>query len=69
MTPLCRVMSQRENKMYEGVAVMPNLLHSDHIKLLWSIVFNLVQVCEDSETSVEIWIWGRIKQLLHMLQE
>ncbi|NXB83623.1 NEK10 kinase, partial [Vidua chalybeata] len=55
-------------KMYEGVAVMLSFLHSDHIKLLWSTVCNLVQVCEDPKTSVEIWIWGRIKQLLHMLQ-
>ncbi|KFO13234.1 Serine/threonine-protein kinase Nek10, partial [Balearica regulorum gibbericeps] len=55
-------------KMYEGVPVLLSLLHSDHIKLLWSIVWILVQVCEDPETSVEIRIWGGIKQLLHILQ-
>ncbi|KAF1495483.1 Serine/threonine-protein kinase Nek10, partial [Megadyptes antipodes antipodes] len=55
-------------KMYEGVPVLLGLLHSDHIKLLWSIVWILVQVCEDPETSVEIRIWGGIKQLLHLLQ-
>nr|XP_009686221.1 PREDICTED: serine/threonine-protein kinase Nek10 isoform X2 [Struthio camelus australis] len=55
-------------KMYEGVPVLLSLLHSDHIKLLWSIVWILVQLCEDPETSVEIRIWGGIKQLLHILQ-
>ncbi|KFP91046.1 PREDICTED: serine/threonine-protein kinase Nek10-like, partial [Apaloderma vittatum] len=55
-------------KMYEGVPVLLSLLHSDHIKLLWSVVWILVQVCEDPETSVEIRIWGGIKQLLHILQ-
>ncbi|NXD09979.1 NEK10 kinase, partial [Nothocercus nigrocapillus] len=55
-------------KMYKGVPILLSLLHSDHIKLLWSIVWILVQVCEDPETSVEIRIWGGIKQLLHILQ-
>ncbi|KAF4799332.1 hypothetical protein TURU_055885 [Turdus rufiventris] len=56
-------------KMYEEVPVLLSLLHSDHIKLQWNIVWILVQVGEDPETSVEIWIWGGIKQLLHMLQK
>ncbi|NXU89163.1 NEK10 kinase, partial [Xiphorhynchus elegans] len=55
-------------KMYGGVPVLLSLLHSDHVKLLWSIVWILVQVCEDPETTVEIRIWGGIKQLLHILQ-
>ncbi|NXP18297.1 NEK10 kinase, partial [Scytalopus superciliaris] len=55
-------------KMYEGVPVLLSLLHSDHVKLLWSVVWILVQVCEDPETSVGIRIWGGIKQLLHILQ-
>lgn len=56
-------------KMYEEVPVLLSFLHSDHIKLQWNIVWILVQVGEDPETSVEIWIWGGIKQLLHMLQK
>ncbi|KAM7035942.1 LOW QUALITY PROTEIN: serine/threonine-protein kinase Nek10 [Passerculus sandwichensis] len=56
-------------KMYKGIPVLLSLLHSDCIKILWSIVWILVQVCEAPETTVEIRIWGRIKQLLHMLQE
>ncbi|NWW82331.1 NEK10 kinase, partial [Climacteris rufus] len=55
-------------KTYEGVPVLLSLLHSDHIKLLWSIVRILVQVSEDPEISMEIQIWGGIKQLLHILQ-
>ncbi|OWK02729.1 hypothetical protein Celaphus_00010189, partial [Cervus elaphus hippelaphus] len=54
-------------KLYEGVPVLLSLLHSDHLKLLWSVVWILVQICEDPETSVEIRIWGGIKQLLHIL--
>ncbi|KFM13812.1 Serine/threonine-protein kinase Nek10 [Aptenodytes forsteri] len=66
---LCAESQVKEQvKMYEGVPVLLGLLHSDHIKLLWSIVWILVQVCEDPETSVEIRIWGGIKQLLHILQ-
>ncbi|KAL9868146.1 LOW QUALITY PROTEIN: serine/threonine-protein kinase Nek10 [Geothlypis trichas] len=65
---LCAESVKEQIKMYEEVPVLLSLLHSDHIKLLWSIAWILVQVCEDPETSVEI-IWGRIKQLLHMLQE
>ncbi|XP_061441951.1 serine/threonine-protein kinase Nek10 isoform X1 [Rhineura floridana] len=55
-------------KICEGVPVLLSLLHSDHLKLLWSVVWILVQVCEDPDTSVEIRIWGGIKQLLHILQ-
>ncbi|CAM9214436.1 unnamed protein product [Bubo scandiacus] len=66
---LCAESQVKEQvKMYKGVPVLLSLLHSDHIKLLWSIVWILVQVCEDPETSVEIRIWGGIKQLLHILQ-
>ncbi|KAK2526264.1 Nek10 [Columba livia] len=59
---------KKQIKMYEGVPVLLSLLHSDHIKLLWSIVWILVQICEDPEMSAEIRIWGGIKQLLHILQ-
>lgn len=55
-------------KLYEGIPVLLSLLHSDHLKLLWSVVWILVQVCEDPETSVEIRVWGGIKQLLHILR-
>ncbi|XP_066848038.1 serine/threonine-protein kinase Nek10 isoform X4 [Anser cygnoides] len=66
---LCAESQVKEQvKMYEGIPVLLSLLHSDHIKLLWSVVWILVQVCEDPETSAEIRVWGGIKQLLHILQ-
>ncbi|OXB68141.1 hypothetical protein ASZ78_008659, partial [Callipepla squamata] len=66
---LCAESQVKEQvKIYEGVPVLLSLLHSDHIKLLWSVVWILVQICEDPETSAEIRIWGGIKQLLHILQ-
>nr|XP_014349446.1 PREDICTED: serine/threonine-protein kinase Nek10 isoform X1 [Latimeria chalumnae] len=55
-------------KVYEGVPILLSLLHSDHLKLLWSVVWILVQLCEDPEASTEIRVWGGIKQLLHILQ-
>ncbi|XP_074201490.1 serine/threonine-protein kinase Nek10 isoform X4 [Camelus bactrianus] len=66
---LCAERQVKEQlKLYEGVPVLLSLLHSDHLKLLWSVVWILVQVCEDPETSVEIRVWGGIKQLLHILR-
>ncbi|XP_072796992.1 serine/threonine-protein kinase Nek10 isoform X1 [Vicugna pacos] len=66
---LCAERQVKEQlKLYEGVPVLLSLLHSDHLKLLWSVVWILVQVCEDPETSVEIRVWGGIKQLLHVLR-
>ncbi|XP_068413457.1 serine/threonine-protein kinase Nek10 isoform X6 [Eschrichtius robustus] len=66
---LCAERQVREQvKLYEGVPILLSLLHSDHLQLLWSVVWILVQVCEDPETSVEIRIWGGIKQILHILR-
>ncbi|XP_066861968.1 serine/threonine-protein kinase Nek10 isoform X1 [Kogia breviceps] len=66
---LCAERQVREQvKLYEGVPILLSLLHSDHLQLLWSVVWILVQICEDPETSVEIRIWGGIKQLLHILR-
>ncbi|KAM8966542.1 serine/threonine-protein kinase Nek10 [Pelodytes ibericus] len=55
-------------KVYDGIPTLLSLLHSDHLKLLWSVVWILVQICEDPEISVEIRTWGGIKQLLHILK-
>ncbi|XP_075683297.1 serine/threonine-protein kinase Nek10 isoform X1 [Rhinoderma darwinii] len=66
---LCSESDVKEQvKIYDGVPTLLSLLHSDHLKLLWSVVWILVQICEDSEISVEIRIWGGIKQLLHILK-
>ncbi|GCC24077.1 hypothetical protein chiPu_0002476 [Chiloscyllium punctatum] len=66
---LCADSQVREQvKIYEGIPILLSLLHSDHLKLLWSIVWILVQLCEDPDTSTEIRLWGGIQQLLHILQ-
>ncbi|XP_063778325.1 serine/threonine-protein kinase Nek10 isoform X3 [Pseudophryne corroboree] len=66
---LCSESDVKEQvKIYDGVPTLLSLLHSDHLKLLWSVVWILVQICEDPEMSVEIRTWGGIKQLLHILK-
>ncbi|KAM4689029.1 serine/threonine-protein kinase Nek10 [Discoglossus pictus] len=66
---LCSELDVKEQvKIYDGVPTLLSLLHSDHLKLLWSVVWILVQICEDPEISVEIRTWGGIKQLLHILK-
>ncbi|XP_067915905.1 serine/threonine-protein kinase Nek10 isoform X2 [Heterodontus francisci] len=66
---LCADAQVREQvKIYEGIPIMLSLLHSDHLKLLWSVVWILVQLCEDPDSSTEIRLWGGIQQLLHILQ-
>ncbi|XP_068092287.1 serine/threonine-protein kinase Nek10 isoform X5 [Hyperolius riggenbachi] len=66
---LCSESEVKEQvKIYDGVPSLLSLLHSDHLKLLWSVVWILVQICEDPEISVEIRTWGGIKQLLHILK-
>ncbi|XP_064803393.1 serine/threonine-protein kinase Nek10-like [Oncorhynchus masou masou] len=51
----------------EGLPVLLSLLHGEHLKLLWSIVWVLVQLCEEPDTSAEIRTWGGVQQLLHIL--
>ncbi|XP_047455571.1 serine/threonine-protein kinase Nek10 isoform X2 [Mugil cephalus] len=51
----------------EGVPVLLSLLHGQHLKLLWSVAWILVQLCEDPETRVEIRSWGGVQQLLRLL--
>ncbi|KAG7469659.1 hypothetical protein MATL_G00131210 [Megalops atlanticus] len=65
---LCPGRQAREQvKVYEGVPVLLSLLHSEHLKLLWSVVWVLVQLCEDPDTSAEIRAWGGVQQLLRIL--
>ncbi|KAG9345199.1 hypothetical protein JZ751_009744 [Albula glossodonta] len=65
---LCPDRQVREQvKAYEGVPVLLSLLHSEHLKLLWSVVWILVQLCEDPDTSAEIRAWGGVQQLLRIL--
>ncbi|KAF6727022.1 Serine/threonine-protein kinase Nek10 [Oryzias melastigma] len=50
-----------------GVPVLLSLLHGPHVKLLWTVSWVLVQLCEDPEARVEIRSWGGVQQLLRLL--
>ncbi|XP_023249198.1 serine/threonine-protein kinase Nek10 [Seriola lalandi dorsalis] len=51
----------------EGLPVLLSLLHGQHLKLLWSLTWVLVQLCEDPDTRAEIRSWGGVQQLLWLL--
>uniref|UniRef100_A0A3B3SH41 NIMA related kinase 10 n=1 Tax=Paramormyrops kingsleyae TaxID=1676925 RepID=A0A3B3SH41_9TELE len=55
-------------RAYEGVPVLLSLLQSDHLRLLGSAVWVLVQLCEDPGIAAEIRAWGGVQQLLHILR-
>ncbi|XP_024864461.2 serine/threonine-protein kinase Nek10 [Kryptolebias marmoratus] len=65
LTPVQRVRLQL--KELEGVPVLLSLLHSWNLKLLWSVAWILVQLCEDPDTRAEIQSWGGAQQLLRLL--
>ncbi|XP_076868528.1 serine/threonine-protein kinase Nek10 isoform X2 [Brachyhypopomus gauderio] len=66
---LCPVPRVREQvRQSEGVPVLLSTLHTDHLKLLWSTTWTLVQLCQDPESSADICAWGGVQQLLHILQ-
>uniref|UniRef100_M4AWC9 NIMA related kinase 10 n=1 Tax=Xiphophorus maculatus TaxID=8083 RepID=M4AWC9_XIPMA len=54
-------------KELEGVPVLLSLLHSRNLKLLWSVTWVLVQLCEDPDSRAEIRSWGGAQQLLRLL--
>uniref|UniRef100_A0A3B3UAT2 NIMA related kinase 10 n=1 Tax=Poecilia latipinna TaxID=48699 RepID=A0A3B3UAT2_9TELE len=54
-------------KELEGVPVLLSLLHSRNLKLLWSVTWVLVQLCEDPDSRAEIRSWGAVQQLLRLL--
>uniref|UniRef100_A0A3B3SH87 NIMA related kinase 10 n=1 Tax=Paramormyrops kingsleyae TaxID=1676925 RepID=A0A3B3SH87_9TELE len=56
-------------RAYEGVPVLLSLLQSDHLRLLGSAVWVLVQLCEDPGIAAEIRAWGGVQQLLHILRK
>ncbi|XP_016319803.1 serine/threonine-protein kinase Nek10 [Sinocyclocheilus anshuiensis] len=65
---LCSVQCVRDQvRQCDGVPVLLSLLHSEHVKLLWSAVWALVQLCQDPDTSAEIRAWGGVQQLLRIL--
>ncbi|XP_053083780.1 serine/threonine-protein kinase Nek10 isoform X2 [Pangasianodon hypophthalmus] len=65
---LCPVPAVREQVCEcDGVPALLSMLHADHLKLLWSTVWVLVQLCQDPEGSTNIRAWGGIQQLLRIL--
>ncbi|MCJ8745494.1 hypothetical protein PDJAM_G00130730 [Pangasius djambal] len=65
---LCPVPAVREQVCEcDGIPVLLSMLHADHLKLLWSTVWVLVQLCQDPEGSTSIRAWGGIQQLLRIL--
>ncbi|XP_054637339.1 serine/threonine-protein kinase Nek10 isoform X2 [Dunckerocampus dactyliophorus] len=51
----------------EGLPVLLSLLHTQHLKLLWSVAWILVQLCQDPDTRTEIRSWGGVQPLLRLL--
>lgn len=67
---LCPAPRIREQvRAYEGVPILISLLQSDHLRLLGSTVWLLVQLCEDPGIAAEIRAWGGVQQLLHILRK
>lgn len=65
---LCPVQRVRcQVRELEGLPVLMSLLHGQHLKLLWSVAWVLVQLCEDPDTRAEIRRWGGVQQLLWLL--
>ncbi|XP_066500485.1 serine/threonine-protein kinase Nek10 [Hoplias malabaricus] len=65
---LCAVPRVREQLCQcEGVPVLLSMLHADDVKLLWSSVWVLVQLCQDPHICTLIRTWGGVQQLLHIL--
>lgn len=65
LTPVHDVREQL--RALEGLPVLLSLLHGKHHKLLWSVCWVLVQLCEDPDARVEIRSWGGVQQLLRLL--
>ncbi|KAK5892165.1 hypothetical protein CesoFtcFv8_012571 [Champsocephalus esox] len=65
LSPVWQVREQLRG--LEGLPVLLSLLNAQHLKLLWSVAWVLVQLCEDPDTRAEIRSWGGVQQLLRLL--
>ncbi|KAK1896049.1 Serine/threonine-protein kinase Nek10 [Dissostichus eleginoides] len=65
LSPVWQVREQLRG--LEGLPVLLSLLNAQHLKLLWSVAWILVQLCEDPDTRAEIRSWGGVQQLLRLL--
>ncbi|XP_048580078.1 serine/threonine-protein kinase Nek10 isoform X2 [Nematostella vectensis] len=67
---LCADSSIREQvKVFEGIPICLSLLHYDNLKLLWNLVWIIVQLAEDPDSSNDVRLLGGIPLLLALLQE
>ncbi|XP_078355562.1 serine/threonine-protein kinase Nek10-like, partial [Oculina patagonica] len=67
---LCADSSIREQvKVFDGIPICLSLLHCDNLKLLWNVVWIIVQLAEDADSSNDIRVLGGIPLLLALLQD
>ncbi|KAF3839594.1 hypothetical protein F7725_018311, partial [Dissostichus mawsoni] len=62
LSPVWQVREQLRG--LEGLPVLLSLLNAQHLKLLWSVAWVLVQLCEDPDTRAEIRSWGGDRQYI-----
>nr|XP_061814794.1 serine/threonine-protein kinase Nek10-like [Nerophis lumbriciformis] len=65
LSPVQRVRDQLRE--LEGLPVLLSLLHTPHLKLLWSVAWTLVQLCQDPDARADIRSWGGVQPLLRLL--
>lgn len=67
---LCADSNIREQvKVFDGIPICLSLLHCDNHKLLWNVVWIIVQLAEDADSSNDIRLLGGIPLLLALLQD
>ncbi|KAK3752403.1 hypothetical protein QZH41_008607 [Actinostola sp. cb2023] len=67
---LCSDSNIREQvKVFEGIPICLSLLHEENLKLLWNVVWIIVQLAEDSDSSNDVRLLGGIPLLLGLLNE
>ncbi|XP_077431278.1 serine/threonine-protein kinase Nek10 isoform X2 [Vanacampus margaritifer] len=65
LSPVPRVRDELRDA--EAVPVLLSLLHAPHLKLLWSVAWVLVQLCQDAHARAEVRSWGGVHTLLRLL--
>ncbi|XP_077382191.1 serine/threonine-protein kinase Nek10 isoform X2 [Festucalex cinctus] len=65
LSPVPRVRDELRDA--EAVPVLLSLLHATHLKLLWSVAWVLVQLCQDAHARAEVRSWGGVRMLLRLI--
>ncbi|XP_070565235.1 serine/threonine-protein kinase Nek10-like [Ptychodera flava] len=67
---LCADSQVREQvKIYDGVPILLSLLHCDNLKLLWNVIWCIVQLSEDPDISSDIKTMGGVPLILSILHD